>query len=303
MFEMPYLEALCEDTNKTISAVHRPTALRLNYYYLTTIVWGNFIFMGVIPYMAIMFFNVHILKTLMVRQTWVSRSVKKNKKSVKFVRKRLVTEQISFRDHQPLPEVRIELSEDIKSNNKNNLTMDESNDCSLVNKKISNVSTRDLEIEHLSNDDNDAEHIDPIHQYMDPNEIENSPARLTESSIITVECKSEHLCNMTQTPHSRRQEIIAIKARVQLEEECSDSVQHHQPRIHQQEGFTKNLVGLAWITLAIALVFMISHSIKWIANFYEMIMVRYSHCKINACIYVLNKQPNTFLFLYIISLF
>ena len=82
MFEMPYLEALCEDTNKTISAVHRPTALRLNYYYLTTIVWGNFIFMGVIPYMAIMYFNVHILKTLMVRHTWVSRSVKKNKKSV-----------------------------------------------------------------------------------------------------------------------------------------------------------------------------------------------------------------------------
>ena len=293
MFQIPNLEALCEDTNTTISAVYRPTALRLNYYYITTIVWGNFIFMGVIPYMAIMYFNVHILKTLMVRHTWVSRSVKKNKRSVKFFRKRVVTEEISFQDHQPLPEVNIELSEDIKSNNKTILTVDESNDCSLVTKKISNVSTRNLGIEYLSNDDNDAEHVDPIHQHMDPNEIEKSPARLTESSIITVECKSERRCDMTQTPHPRRQEIIAIKAKVHLEEECSDSVQHHQPRIHQQEGVTKNLVGLAWITLAIALVFMICHSIKWIANFYEMIMVRYSNCKINACIYVFITKRQT----------
>ena len=277
MFEIPNLEALCEDANKTISAVYRPTALRLNYYYLTTIVWGNFIFMGLIPYGCIIYFNIHILKTLMVRHTWVSRSVKKNKKSVKFVRKRIVSKHISSRDHQPLPEVNIELSEDIKSNNKKILTVDESNDCSLVNKKISNVSTRNLEIEYLSNDDNDAEHIDQIHQSMNPIEIENSPASLTKSGIITVKCKSEHLCNMTQTPHPRRQEIIAIKARVQLEEECSDSVQHHQPRIHQQEGVTKNLVGLAWVTLAIALVFMICHSIKWIANFYEMIMVRHEY--------------------------
>ena len=31
---------------------------------------------------------------------------------------------------------------------------------------------------------------------------------------------------------------------------------------------------LAWVTLAIVFVFIICHSVKWIANFYEMIMVR-----------------------------
>ena len=47
------------------------------------------------------------------------------------------------------------------------------------------------------------------------------------------------------------------------------------PRIHgQDENAGRDVVRLAWVTLAIVFVFIICHSIKWIPNFYEMIIVK-----------------------------
>ena len=49
----------------------------------------------------------------------------------------------------------------------------------------------------------------------------------------------------------------------------------HLPRMHiQDENTGRHAVHLASVTLAIVCVFMVCHSIKWIPNFYEMIMVR-----------------------------
>ena len=50
------------------------------------------------------------------------------------------------------------------------------------------------------------------------------------------------------------------------------------PRIHRRnDDMGRNVVGLAWVTLAIVLVFMICHSIKWIPNFYELVKVCMFH--------------------------
>ena len=47
------------------------------------------------------------------------------------------------------------------------------------------------------------------------------------------------------------------------------------PRIHgQDENAGRDVVRLAWVTLAIVFVFIICHSIKWIPNFYEIVMVK-----------------------------
>ena len=66
---------------------------------------------------------------------------------------------------------------------------------------------------------------------------------------------------------------------IELTEDIQNSSVQCQPRIHTHNDSStgRNVVELAWVTLAIVFIFIICHSIKWIANFYEMIMVRYYH--------------------------
>ena len=102
--------------------------------------------------------------------------------------------------------------------------------------------------------------------------------------------------SMHQTKHYRTSAIqnlvgvskisrnVAIND-VEQSEEIDTTSAKYQPRIHIQGNSNsgRSMVVLSWVNLAIVFVFMFCHSIKWIANFYEMMMVRYEKytCVIN----------------------
>ena len=348
--------------------------------------------------MVLLYFNVHILKKLMIRHTWVNKSIKQNKNSVKYFRKRFVTDGNTPRDHRPVPEMEVQLSENMEpstencltvdqSNNlssinrtilnassrkcsvvafsndgdnvqlsenmepstENCLTMDQSNNLSSINRTISNASSRkysvvafsidgdnepNFDLSHECTDSNDIDNtplrysnskktrvmmadqtnnssltnrtisrassgrasivkfsinddnehnFDLIHKFTDHNDIDSSPLRHTNSKKIKI---VENCIREEHTPDERTHRFSSPdttpgttnEISVELEEDRGKLVQHYHPRIHQKHG-GKNMVGLAWVTLAIVMVFMICHSIKWIANFYEMIMVSYEYLK------------------------
>ena len=279
----------------------------------------------------------------MIRHTWVSKSVKRNKKSVKYFRKRFVTDENTPQRHLQVPdmEIQIQLSENIgPSNIEKCLTADQSNNLPRTNSKTSNASRRKPSNVTFSEFDGNELNFDLSHECSDSNDIGNTPLRYSNSNksrIMMVDQTNNHSTTNKKisiafsnydenepdidliheiplpkdigndrlrysnskkiritenciteeqmadgTTHRRSSSpdtrlCTANESSVELEEDSVNLVQHYHPRIHLKDGAGKNMVGLAWVTLAIVLVFMICHSIKWIANFYEMIMVRHEY--------------------------
>ena len=305
--------------------------------------------MGVIPFMALLYFNINILKKLMIRHTWVNKSIKQNKKSVKYFRKRFVTDGNTTRDHRQVPEMEVQLSENMEPSTENCLEVDQYNNISSINRTVSNASSRKYSVVKFSNDGHNEPNFDLSHECTDSNDIDNTPLRYSNSKktrvIMADQTNNSSLTNRTisrassgrasivkfsinddnehnfdlihkftdpnhidnaplRHSNSKRIKIVENRIReehtpderthrfsspdttpgttneisVELEEDRGKLVQHYHPRIHLKHG-GKNMVGLAWVTLAIVMVFMICHSIKWIANFYEMIMVSYEYLK------------------------
>ena len=305
--------------------------------------------MGVIPFMALLYFNINILKKLMIRHTWVNKSIKQNKKSVKYFRKRFVTDGNTTRDHRQVPEMEVQLSENMEPSTENCLEVDQYNNISSINRTVSNASSRKYSVVKFSNDGHNEPNFDLSHECTASNDIDKTPLRYSNSkkqrlmmgaktdnssptnrkissassgraSILKFsiyddnehnfdlirKCTNSNDNDNAPLRHSDSTKIkvlenpireehtpdeithrfsspdtmpnIANEISVQLEEDSSKLVQHYHPRIHLKDG-GKNMVGLAWVTLAIVMVFMICHSIKWIANFYEMIMVSYEYLK------------------------
>ena len=285
----------------------------------------------------------------MIRHTWVSKSMKKNKKSVKYFRKRFVTDGNTPRDHRPVPEMEVQLSENMEPSTENCLMVDQSNNQSSINRTISSASSRKYSVVAFSNDGDNEPNFDLSHECTDSNDIDNTPLRYSNSKktrvIMADQTNNSSLTNRTisrassgrasivkfsinddnehnfdlihkftdhndidssplrhtnskkikivencireeHTPDERTHRFSSPdttpgttnEISVELEEDRGKLVQHYHPRIHLKHG-GKNMVGLAWVTLAIVMVFMICHSIKWIANFYEMIMVSYEYLK------------------------
>ena len=151
--------------------------------------------------------------------------------------------------------------------------VDQTNNHSTTNKKISIA---------FSNYDESEPDIDLIHEIPLPKDIGNDRLRYSNSkktriteNCITEEQTPDGTTHRSSSPDTRL--CTENESSVELEEDSVNLVQHYHPRIHLAVGAGKNMVGLAWVTLAIVLVFMICHSIKWIANFYEMIMVRHEY--------------------------
>ena len=115
LFDHPlYLEQACGQSNETVSAVYRPTPLRLNKYYLNIIVWSNFFLMGVFPFMILCYLNICILKKLMVRRTWATKSMKKNNETRRYLKRRFVKEHKSVHRNENEEEVELELIKSCK---------------------------------------------------------------------------------------------------------------------------------------------------------------------------------------------
>ena len=72
----------------------RPTELRSNTYYLTTIVWLNFLLLGVGPFIILLTLNISILKKMMIRKKWATKSMKRNTRT-SYLRKRFKPEDRS----------------------------------------------------------------------------------------------------------------------------------------------------------------------------------------------------------------
>ena len=66
----------------------------------------------------------------MIRHTWVNKSIKQNKKSVKYFRKRFVTDGNTTRDHRQVPEMEVQLSENMEPSTENCLEVDQYNNIS-----------------------------------------------------------------------------------------------------------------------------------------------------------------------------
>lgn len=214
--------------------------------------------MGVFPFMILCYLNVCILKKLMVRRTWATKSMKKNNETRRYLNRRFVKEHKCGRLNECDEEFDLKL---IKS-------------CNLTS---SNRGSLDQGYQQTdkSNENNDA---------LENHETETINSMMKRKKKISIDpesLKEKRRPSCLKQFHGERKTstIVSIE-----NDEDHVSLRQCQPRIHtsQETNRGKNVVELAWITLAIVFVFMICHSIKWIANFYEMIMV--SICIMNDAI-------------------
>ena len=271
------LEQACGQSNETVSAVYRPTSLRLNKYYLNVIVWSNFFLMGVFPFMILFYLNVCILKKLMVRSTWATKSMKKNNESWRYLNRRFVNEHKCSTVSESNEEVELELvksSELISLNNgslkqRNKLDRNGSTNCEVKSYHEENVCSK--------NAIQGPQHSNKGTISTEKCEGEKQNSRIDKKTIKKI--MIDHP-SIQQTPKrscmkefgGERKSSITVSIEV---DEDHNSSRQCQPRIHTslETNRGRNVVELAWVTLVIVFIFMICHSIKWIANFYEMIMV------------------------------
>ena len=205
--------------------------------------------MGVGPFIVLLYLNVSILKKLMVRSTWAGISIKRNKQSKRFIRKRFVNGHSSRKDNDRIDAIELAPLEEIEKNTSEG-----------------NGNKRRAE--------------NHSHKYNDNNDIDTGLNRCSTKKKGT---KLGFVDDGYQTTNKRGEKqsfkLPGDDTTVANNVESEDNISSEKclPRIHTYNDMStgRNMVGLAWVTLAIVFVFMICHSIKWIANFYEMIMVRY----------------------------
>ena len=114
--------------------------------------------------------------------------------------------------------------------------------------------------------------IDFDHSFSEHNPKNQKGKEVLRNDIMIAEEQTEN--NKGRTSQRKILPGVSKKA-TRFEESIGDDVQC-QPRIHtkgKSDSSGKNVVVLAWVTLVIVFVFIVCHSIKWIANFYEMMMV------------------------------
>ena len=140
------LEQACGQSNETVSAVYRPTSLRLNKYYLNVIVWANFFLMGVFPFMILFYLNVCILKKLMVRSTWATKSMKKNDESWRYLNRRFVNEHKCSRLDENNEEVELELIKSSDLSSLNNMILKEGKNSNTFVRNSSNETKTSTKI-------------------------------------------------------------------------------------------------------------------------------------------------------------
>jgi hypothetical protein len=230
----------------------------------------------------------------MVRSTWVGKSMKKNNVSRRYVKTRFVSnEHYNTKDHVN------QINEDIEINLISTMTSPSTR--LLSSDGESNVNILDNDPLNETNGELNSKTRNSGLCLSNQNEINDcSQDNNLDKSFRDVEAKKKTLKNGNEDyeqkpkPLRKKSSILVfggIRSRnnIELTEESSTSSVQCQPRIHTHNDSNtgRNVVELAWVTLAIVFIFMICHSIKWIANFYEMIMVSYYN-KTPAHTYLLN---------------
>ena len=292
------LEQACGQSNETVSAVYRPTSLRLNKYYLNVIVWANFFLMGVFPFMILFYLNVCILKKLMVRSTWATKSMKKNDESWRYLNRRFVNEHKCSRLDENNEEVELELIKSSDLSSLNNMILKEGKNSNTFVRNSSNETKTSHHITYSKcNKDLCSENFNQDHKFPIQSIEDNAVGKVEGTEKINSKMKKKLMDKKSSDQQSRCQtpkrsclkgfggdRQSTISTSIEINEQHNSSRQC-QPRIHTsvETNRGRNVVELAWVTLAIVFIFMICHSIKWIANFYEMIMViiRSTNCPCN----------------------
>ena len=244
--------------------------------------------MGVFPFMILFYLNVCILKKLMVRSTWATKSMKKNDESWRYLNRRFVKEHKCSRVDENNEAVELELfkSSDLTSLD-NTIFKDGKNSDKLVRNSSNDSKKSQLITYSNCNEDLCSENFNQGDKYPIQSIEDNAVGKDDGTKKINSKMKKKSMDKKTNDQQSRCQtpkrsclkgfggdRQSTISTSIEINEQRNSSRQC-QPRIHTsvETNRGRNVVELAWVTLAIVFIFMICHSIKWIANFYEMIMV------------------------------
>ena len=205
--------------------MYRATKLRLNKHYINTIVWANFILMGLVPFIILLYLNVSVLKKLMERRTWLKISNHKNLRTLI---------QYNIQKSNALIKRRFVNDHNTRKNRRN--------------ETIEITPMGDIETMIPEGKDDKHREENHIHKYKENNEKLSVDFATDDHNVSSEDNISSQNCSLRIHTYT-----------------------------HEYAGRT--VVRKAWVNLAIFAAFMIFHSIKWVANFYEMIMVRYLSCK------------------------
>ena len=232
----------------------------------------------------------------MVRSTWAGISVRRNKQSRRYIKRRFKNQQHNFPratngDAHETIELPLMTSADISPAKCN------TNRSSKKSVRIDNAATLTISIASSHSDDQTnglpeatTSHINDFNVNSD--ERFSGSSRRKKRSVRVLPVDEDQTGNKNEEMSSLKVPEVDLPALDVKQSEDKDFDEHHLPRIHTHNDTSsgRNVVGLAWVTLAIVFIFMICHSIKWIANFYEMIMVRYSKVFLAPIIPSLNQN-------------
>ena len=214
--------------------------------------------------------------------------MKKNDESWRYLNRRFVKEHKCSRVDENNEAVELELikSSDLTSLD-NTIFKEGKNSDKLVRNSSNDSKTSQLISYPNCNKDLCSENFNQDHKFPIQKIEDNTVGKVEGTGKINSKLKKKLMDKKSSDQQSRCQtpkrsclkgfggdRQSTISTSIEINEQYNSSRQC-QPRIHTsvETNRGRNVVELAWVTLAIVFIFMICHSIKWIANFYEMIMV------------------------------
>ena len=217
----------------------------------------------------------------MVRSTWAGKSMKKNKQSRRYVKRRFVKENNTFKDPDLNEEIELNLISNNKTDSKKGSKRGSRKTLNSFDSVLSNESNGHVNIAN-SNHATNVSTFEIVHQNDKCNDLIKTVNEGTTKKKVYKKVSLQVDDDITnEGPKKLSIKLLAgarKTSRIGLTDETKETdetSQRCEPRIHtfNDSRAGRNVVGLAWVTLTIVFIFMICHSIKWIANFYEMMKV------------------------------
>lgn len=200
--------------------------------------------MGVIPFVILIFLNISILKKLTARKRWEEDGIRKNQPIKFHLENSVSSDKAEFKERG--------LESKKEGSDEHELAQPES---SVIKRGLSEKN--DLRVNGVNDSDD----------FICICECNEHPTNSTS-------------CSNTTQQENRKQEVtleilpLVTDTKAEAKDNDLTPTKKHRLRIHGGRSTGKNVVHLAWVTLAIVFVFIICHIIRWIPNFYEMMTVK-----------------------------